>query len=319
MKTYTCICGRTFDNPQKFNGHKQGCKQHILTKYKSLQEYYQIKNRNYAQGALKRREATAEKQRLRNAQNEAQLEIWKNEQHTCERCGKVMSEKYGSGRFCSSYCCHSRVMTDTIKNAISEANKVTSLRMNTEKKNARRLEYAENPKLCEVCGCSLDWEHKYNKTCSIECSRKLQSFKMKQKYINSGLHRTVRKRYKYGTYKGIPCDSSWELAFVMYLIDKNIPFERNTKDYFSYTYKGETHNFFPDFILSGMYYELKNYPSELTDAKVRCFPKEYTLKVLYYNDIKVYLRYAIDTYGHDFYYLYDEDKPSWYNELSADV
>ena len=75
----------------------------------------------------------------------------------------------------------------------------------------------------------------------------------------------------------------------------------------------------PDFILSGMYYELKNYPSELTDAKVRCFPKEYTLKVLYYNDIKVYLRYAIDTYGHDFYYLYDEDKPSWYNELSADV
>ena len=79
MKTYTCICGRTFDNPQKFNGHKQGCQQHILTKYKSLQEYYQIKNRNYAQGALKRREATAEKQRLRNAQNEAQLEIWKNE------------------------------------------------------------------------------------------------------------------------------------------------------------------------------------------------------------------------------------------------
>ena len=42
MKTYTCICGRTFDNPQKFNGHKQGWKQHILTEYKSLQEYYQM-------------------------------------------------------------------------------------------------------------------------------------------------------------------------------------------------------------------------------------------------------------------------------------
>ena len=24
-KTYTCICGKTFDNPQKFNGHKSNC------------------------------------------------------------------------------------------------------------------------------------------------------------------------------------------------------------------------------------------------------------------------------------------------------
>ena len=45
MKTYTCICGKTFDNPQKFNGHKQGCTEHIVSKYGSLDVYYKIKNR----------------------------------------------------------------------------------------------------------------------------------------------------------------------------------------------------------------------------------------------------------------------------------
>lgn len=29
MKTYECICGKTFDNPQKFNGHKTHCVDHL--------------------------------------------------------------------------------------------------------------------------------------------------------------------------------------------------------------------------------------------------------------------------------------------------
>jgi len=32
-KEYRCICGKVFDNPQKFNGHKSNCKEHILNKY----------------------------------------------------------------------------------------------------------------------------------------------------------------------------------------------------------------------------------------------------------------------------------------------
>lgn len=39
-KEYRCICGQVFDNSQKFNGHKQGCKEHIINKYGSVDYYY---------------------------------------------------------------------------------------------------------------------------------------------------------------------------------------------------------------------------------------------------------------------------------------
>ena len=45
-KIYTCICGKVCTSPAAFNGHKQGCKEHIINKYGSLEAYYEIKNRN---------------------------------------------------------------------------------------------------------------------------------------------------------------------------------------------------------------------------------------------------------------------------------
>ena len=33
MSIYQCICGKTFDNAQKFNGHKSHCVTHQLSKY----------------------------------------------------------------------------------------------------------------------------------------------------------------------------------------------------------------------------------------------------------------------------------------------
>ena len=52
MKTYTCICGQVFDNPQKFNGHKQGCVIHITNKYGTYDNYLSIKNRNHNKGKI---------------------------------------------------------------------------------------------------------------------------------------------------------------------------------------------------------------------------------------------------------------------------
>ncbi|MEI7942893.1 MAG: hypothetical protein WCH76_06985 [Candidatus Riflemargulisbacteria bacterium] len=43
----------------------------------------------------------------------------------------------------------------------------------------------------------------------------------------SGGYRRKSGRGKHGWYKGIWCDSSWELAWVMYHLDHGIPFERN--------------------------------------------------------------------------------------------
>lgn len=40
--------------------------------------------------------------------------------YICEKCGKEVYEKYGSGRFCSRQCANSRTHTQEIKNKISK-------------------------------------------------------------------------------------------------------------------------------------------------------------------------------------------------------
>lgn len=41
----------------------------------------------------------------------------------CERCGKEIENVFGSGRFCSSKCCHSRTFSQEALRKKSEANK----------------------------------------------------------------------------------------------------------------------------------------------------------------------------------------------------
>lgn len=292
-----------FDSPNKFNGHKQGCKVHIVNKYGSLEEYYKIKNRNHDKG----RKVKERNDELRIQQHAK----WVAEKHRCERCGKVMSEKFGTGKFCSRSCANRRTHSEESRNKISKSvSKTLTTTWNTRRNNAQ-LHYEEFPKLCEVCGSTIPYDKRHNHTCSIECSRKLQSQHMLDNYRSGISHTTVRKRYKYGTYKNIPCDSSWELAFVMYLTDHKIDFVRNTSEYFSYNYKGKEHLFFPDFLIEGVYYEIKNYESDLTNAKVDSFPKDKVLKVLFYKQLKPYIEYAVKTYGKDYYRLYDRNHPSW--------
>lgn len=70
QKEYQCICGAAFEKSTSLNGHRSTCKQY-------------------------------------KAWKQEQLEIWISEEHKCENCGNIMTEYYGSGRFCSDYCAHS--------------------------------------------------------------------------------------------------------------------------------------------------------------------------------------------------------------------
>ena len=110
---YTCSCGKTFENSQGFNGHRTLCKD------------YQIKTfgeEHYLQNLEKQKEKTqkAQEQRKNNASQQKQQKIqqWVNEQHHCEKCGKLMTEKYGSGRFCSRYCANSKKHSQEDKDKI---------------------------------------------------------------------------------------------------------------------------------------------------------------------------------------------------------
>lgn len=89
---------------------------------------------------------------------------------------------------------------------------------------------------------------------------------------------------KKGWYKGIYCDSTWELAFVINMLDNNISFERNYKK-FEYNYHGETHKYIPDFYKKDIntYYEIKGFIREKDIFKWKNFKNK--LIILTKNEI----------------------------------
>lgn len=87
----------------------------------------------------------------------------------------------------------------------------------------------------------------------------------------------ISPRFKYGSYNGIRCDSSWELAFVLYHLDHNIAIVR-CNEYFTYKdNRGTNHLYFPDFVINGIYYEIKGWKSLKTEFKIRNFPEDKSL------------------------------------------
>jgi hypothetical protein len=129
--------------------------------------------------------------------------------------------------------------------------------------------------------------------------------------ITGGLQVGTAKRCKYGTYKNFYCDSSWELAFIVYHLDHNISFSRN-ETAFSYELAGKTHNYYPDFIVGDTYYEIKGICSEKDLAKFKAFPKNLNFIVLDKKAMRPYLKYVEQKYGKDFAQkLYDRAFPCW--------
>lgn len=120
----------------------------------------------------------------------------------------------------------------------------------------------------------------------------------------------VYTKYKFGTYRGYHCDSSWELAFVIYNLDHNISFVRNI-DRFPYLYNEVIHYYYPDFVVEDTYYEIKSYFDDRVKAKCESFPKDKSLIIIDQVKIQPYLEYCEATYGKDFATLYDRTSPSW--------
>jgi hypothetical protein len=108
---------------------------------------------------------------------------------------------------------------------------------------------------------------------------------------------------KSGWYKGIWCDSSWELAWVIYNLDHNILFKRNDKRY-SYNFENEQHVYIPDFeLIDGTLVEIKGHFTDKTKAKIASVNTK--LIVLTRNDIQPFLKYVRGKYGENFINLYD--------------
>jgi len=108
-------------------------------------------------------------------------------------------------------------------------------------------------------------------------------------------------RGKKGWYKGFFCDSSWELAYVIYCLDHGINIQRNTEKR-TYVYEGKERNYIPDFIVEGELVEIKGYKTEQWLAKLKA---NQDVKVLYEKDLQDVLTYVKLNYGNDFVRYYD--------------
>lgn len=113
----------------------------------------------------------------------------------------------------------------------------------------------------------------------------------------------VSGRSKHGRYNGIWCDSTWELAYLLYSQDHNINVVRNNTG-FSYIWNNSNHTYFPDFYLpdSDTYVEIKGYCDERADAKHSQFTEK--LIVLKEAELRPILEYVYDKYGKDIERLY---------------
>lgn len=117
-----------------------------------------------------------------------------------------------------------------------------------------------------------------------------------------GGYRQGSGRGKKGWYKGFFCDSSWELAYVIYCLDNNIPIERNTKK-LMYVFDGKEKTYIPDFLVNNRLTEIKGYNSPQWKAKLKYNPD---VVVLYENDMIPIIEYVTLAYGKDYIKLYEE-------------
>lgn len=117
----------------------------------------------------------------------------------------------------------------------------------------------------------------------------------------TGGYRQGSGRGKKGWYRGFFCDSSYELAYVLYCLDHGISIKRNTEKR-KYTWKGKVKNYIPDFIVEGKLVEIKGYNCEEWQAKMA---SNTDIKVLYEKDLKDVFTYVIEKHGKDFIKMYE--------------
>ena len=221
----------------------------------------------------------------------------------CKKCNKeyeldLKLSDYNKNNYrvhCSRKCANGKIWTDAdkLKKSIAAKNsdKVKKANLLLRKRVGRRPIIIKTD--CLFCGHPI-YHHpnkirKYHRDCWYKCCGGLQE---------------GSSRGKSGYYKGYKCDSSYELAWIIYNIDHNIKFKRNVEG-FEYIFENKKHKYYPDFILEdNSYVEIKNYNSLQLEAKIKYFPHKIT--ILYGNDLADIFQYVIENYGKDYIKLYEQ-------------
>lgn len=158
--------------------------------------------------------------------------------------------------------------------------KPETIQKGIETKKAKRLAL---PKAhCIVCNQTL--VKSWKKTCSRECWIESKRSYALQQDSHGGGHK--------GKYQGITCDSTYELAFLIWNLDHGIDIKRACSVY-SYSYKNKISSYIPDFVVEGQEVEIKGFMSARAQSKLDQNPHIFVVDKV---SIQPFIRYVKDTY-----------------------
>jgi hypothetical protein len=229
----------------------------------------------------------------------------------CKNCGKTYYKnlaKTVKSEFCSRECARSystKIKRDEISKKVSDklkgrlvGNAITKIGYTSIDKAIEA--YNKNPKRCEFCDKELPFERRQRKTCSRKCQDELWKLWLKANKTMMaekgfcGGYRKGAARGKSGYYKGIWCDSTYELVYLIYNLDNGIDIRRNTLK-FPYSHNGKNHEYIPDFRVNGELVEIKNFWTEVVQVKLECVPEK--ISILYYDELEEMMQFVDEKYG----------------------
>jgi hypothetical protein len=236
----------------------------------------------------------------------------------CLSCGKFFEKEWRKDlrhikkyplNYCSRECSNKRNHSENTKNKIKDGILVYL------KKNNKNI---IGEIFCKECGIKITNKPKYG-FCK-NCFAKTQMFKdilaklqaglaYAKKYNNlkTGAYREGSGNGKCGYYKGYYCASTWELAYIIYLIDNKISFIRNTEK-FEYIKKDGTKSWYiPDFMVDGKFIEIKGPQDKNWEEKLKYFPYKDTILILHKKDMLLLIEEAKKKNGiNDLSLLYED-------------
>ena len=215
----------------------------------------------------------------------------------CKNCKKeffVIEEETkfpikGDKYFCCRSCANTRHHSNETKLKISNGVKTSEIFLKNNNTNRQKIYNKDKQYQCIYCK-KYFLRSKLNKSvkyCSVSC---------KEKYNNlhkRGGYRKGAGRSKHGYYKGIWCDSTWELCFLIYHLDNNLYIERS-KEIRKYIFNGKEYSYYPDFITDKGIIEIKGYITEQSEAKRLQNPD---IIVLQKPDMQFYISYVMEKYN----------------------
>lgn len=211
----------------------------------------------------------------------------------CLHCHTALTGKYHN-KFCSKSCAgmHNNQQHGTksqeVKDKISAALKGRP----SPKKGIPSPNYGKTynrsttndrsrMRVCPVCSTEFQ---KNRVTCSRSCFKIRATENALKQEKHGGGHK--------GRYKGFNCDSTYELAFLVWHLDHNIPISRCTNVY-DYYYEGKSYKYKPDFVVESVEIEIKGFMSKRAEAKCLQNPHIFVVDK---NMIKGYVSYVKQAY-----------------------